>query len=86
VLSGRQVICYLWRAEMWHTAGLTALDPSGQWQVNSQQGLAGKLSLRTNMFSIFKKELTKKIFFFRNFKLKLKCFAIVKFIFFIFPT
>jgi hypothetical protein len=33
----RQVSCHLWRAEMWHTAGLTTFDPSGQWQVNSQQ-------------------------------------------------
>jgi hypothetical protein len=40
--------------------------------------LARKLSLRTNMFSSCKKEETKKISFFRNLKLKLKCFAFVK--------
>ena len=53
VWSGRQVNCHLWLAELWHTAGLTALDPLGQWQVHSQLGLAGKLSLRANMLVLF---------------------------------
>ena len=60
VWAGRQVICHLWLAEMWHTAGLTALDPLGQWQVHSQLGLAGKLSLRTNMLFYLQKRRNKE--------------------------
>ena len=51
-------------AEMWHTAGLTALDPLGQWQVHSQLGQAGNFKSEDKYVgSICRKEETKKIFF-----------------------
>jgi hypothetical protein len=68
MLSDRQVIYHLWLAEMWHTAGLTALDPLGQlagtltagsgWEIKFEDKHVFYLQKRRNKEKYFSLEIS----------------------------